>query len=125
MKNLLNLTLSFLFTLLFNFAEANTTQSNLVNDISRDENSVETTSIPPVNILNFFNSVFNFNSIKNSLVFYLKNRAYALQRREINKSKTFLRERARSPFVNIKNRNREKRKAKEQEKINDMPPIYR
>ena len=117
MKNLLKLTLSFLFVLLFNFVEANTIQGDCVNDFSKGDSKFETVSIPPINIL--------LNSIKNSVVFYLKNRVYSIQRREINKSKTFLRERARISLVNIKNRNREKRKAKEQEKINDMPPIYR
>jgi hypothetical protein len=65
------------------------------------------------------------SGIKNSLIYFIKNKVVSFERREINKDKVFLRGRITRPFQNAKNKRKEKRRAKEQEKINDMPPIYR
>ena len=126
MKKLSTLIICIVVVLTFNNVTANTIPGLPIKSCTEffkiEKNHCEVRSFPPA--INF-NSLFNLSGIKNSLIYFIKNKVVSFERREINKDKVFLRGIITRPFQNAKNKRKEKRRAKEQEKINDMPPIYR
>lgn len=122
MKKILSLIICVLVVLILNNVKANTVVDSRIEFFKIEKNYYSTKSFPP--IINI-NSLFNLSGIKNSVIYYINNKIVSFERREINKDKVFLKGIITKPFQNAKNKRKEKRRIKEEERINDMPPIYR
>lgn len=127
---MLSLIIGILVVLTLNNVVANTIQEIKVNssvEVIKTEKSYEDIkSFPPTSITSLnIGSLFNFSGIRNGAIYYIKNKIITFERREINKDKSYIKGAIVKPYQRGKERRREKRRLKEEERINDMPPIYR
>ena len=130
MKKLLSLIIVFLFALTIDSTLASvmiTPGSDSTLVVVKMENiHYKVQSFPPTSITSLnIGSIFNFSSIRSGAIYYIQNKVFDFERREINKDKSYIKASILKPYQRGKERRKEKRRLKEEERINDIPPIYR